>query len=405
MRIISNLLIVLSVSLVVLLNGCGGGGDSSSGGPSSTGANYAGVPAHDLFDTSTSATNYPLTTAAIAKINSGALTENTDVTTANFAAFLPPNISYTPGADATTRMMRPAPAIVPEDGTNPATTTLLSGINTISARIARGTSGTVLPFWADFYVPAGMVAQDFRVLSLSGGITATSGPGIPGFCINDNMGNLKYSYMSSYTLYATTYASTQSPTALSVVRLGPLTRNGILRPYRVFCSGGDGAGVQLQCKLVSGTDTGNLVLGSGAFQVTLTWDTDQTDIDLHVIEPDGDHVYYGNKNSATGQLDHDEQYGFGPENYYVLSTAVPETGQYQIYIHYYTSHASGSVPPTNCLVRIKTQASNQVYTVRLDSKGQAKNVAHVTFDAGHHATIDAGVLGTTRTPSRALPVK
>jgi uncharacterized protein YfaP (DUF2135 family) len=29
--------------------------------------------------------------------------------------------------------------------------------------------------------------------------------------------------------------------------------------------------------------------------VSMGWDTDKTDIDLHVYEPNGNHVYYSNK--------------------------------------------------------------------------------------------------------------
>merc|ERR1712157_69993 len=32
----------------------------------------------------------------------------------------------------------------------------------------------------------------------------------------------------------------------------------------------------------------------------LGWDTDKTDIDLHVVEPSGTEVYYGNRTSSIG---------------------------------------------------------------------------------------------------------
>ncbi|CAD7923936.1 unnamed protein product [Amoebophrya sp. A120] len=50
--------------------------------------------------------------------------------------------------------------------------------------------------------------------------------------------------------------------------------------------------------------------------VWLAWDTDKTDLDLHVIEPTGEEVYYGNRESAMGgYLSRDFTQGYGPEVY------------------------------------------------------------------------------------------
>jgi hypothetical protein len=44
---------------------------------------------------------------------------------------------------------------------------------------------------------------------------------------------------------------------------------------------------------------------TGAVQVTAAWSTD-SDIDLHVVDPSGEEIYYGNRTSSSGgQLDHD----------------------------------------------------------------------------------------------------
>ena len=37
-------------------------------------------------------------------------------------------------------------------------------------------------------------------------------------------------------------------------------------------------------------------------RISMAWDTDNTDIDLWVIEPSGEKVYYGNKTSSQGGL-------------------------------------------------------------------------------------------------------
>ncbi len=68
-------------------------------------------------------------------------------------------------------------------------------------------------------------------------------------------------------------------------------------------------------------------------KVLLFWDTDNTDMDLHVVEPDGEECYYGNrKTKLGGSLDVDVTTGYGPE-IYVMDFANP--GTYEIYIHYY----------------------------------------------------------------------
>ena len=68
-------------------------------------------------------------------------------------------------------------------------------------------------------------------------------------------------------------------------------------------------------------------------RLVLSWDTDNTDLDLHVVTPDGEHAWYGNtvlKNS--GALDMDVTTGYGPE---IFAMPAPIHGRYQVYINYY----------------------------------------------------------------------
>ncbi|KXL86033.1 hypothetical protein AUS15_27495, partial [Escherichia coli] len=68
-------------------------------------------------------------------------------------------------------------------------------------------------------------------------------------------------------------------------------------------------------------------------RLVLSWDTDNTDLDLHVVTPDGEHAWYGNtvlKNS--GALDMDVTTGYGPE---IFAMPAPVHGRYQVYINYY----------------------------------------------------------------------
>lgn len=70
-------------------------------------------------------------------------------------------------------------------------------------------------------------------------------------------------------------------------------------------------------------------------RVVLSWDTDHTDLDLHVVGPDGSHVWYGNRTAENGgALDVDVTTGFGPE---IFATPAPLTGPYQVWVQYYGS--------------------------------------------------------------------
>lgn len=70
-------------------------------------------------------------------------------------------------------------------------------------------------------------------------------------------------------------------------------------------------------------------------RVVLSWDTDATDLDLHVLTPDGGHAFYGDRVLENGgALDVDVTTGYGPE---IFSMPAPRMGIYHIYVNYYGS--------------------------------------------------------------------
>jgi hypothetical protein len=81
---------------------------------------------------------------------------------------------------------------------------------------------------------------------------------------------------------------------------------------------------------------------AGFFTSTLTWNG-VGDIDLHVYEPNGAHVYYRNSQGAAGYLDVDNVVANGPEHYYAScdSTKLQE-GTYTISVANYRAD-SGKV--------------------------------------------------------------
>src|SRR5699024_10344840 len=70
-----------------------------------------------------------------------------------------------------------------------------------------------------------------------------------------------------------------------------------------------------------------------------TWDTDGNDVDLHVVDPRGDHVYYANREAPSGiRLLEDITRGFGPE---VVRTDRVDPGPYHVGVKYYAAGPMG----------------------------------------------------------------
>lgn len=114
-----------------------------------------------------------------------------------------------------------------------------------------------------------------------------------------------------------------------------------------------------------------LDVGTGDVQVSLTWDT-RSDIDLWLIEPNGNKIYYANKISSTGgALDFDNTVEYGPENIFYKNVA--PTGTYKVQVKYYSG-----TPVTNYNVVVKNGSVVNTYEGTLSSSGQLNDV--VTFN-------------------------
>eukprot|EP00978_Attheya_sp_CCMP212_P047651 scaffold422888_cov83-Attheya_sp.AAC.1 len=67
--------------------------------------------------------------------------------------------------------------------------------------------------------------------------------------------------------------------------------------------------------------------------IRLSWNTDTTDIDLHVFDPNGNHAYYGDQGGIPGALiDVDDVNGFGPE---IFTFSDPVPGTYTVAVDSY----------------------------------------------------------------------
>jgi len=84
--------------------------------------------------------------------------------------------------------------------------------------------------------------------------------------------------------------------------------------------------------------------------VLLTWNTDDSDVDLHVTDPSGEECYYEHTTTKLGgRITADVTGGFGPEMF-VLPKAAP--GTYRIEVKYFGSDRTRTSAPSRVLVRI-----------------------------------------------------
>jgi len=117
-------------------------------------------------------------------------------------------------------------------------------------------------------------------------------------------------------------------------------------------------------------------------RVSLTWDADMTDVDLHVVEPTDERAFYGHPSTHIGgRVTRDVTTGYGPEDY-MIHRALP--GKYAIQVHYYGSRQQKVVGPATITATIFTNFGRpnerrEVMTVRLDAPRDMAPVGVVTI--------------------------
>lgn len=128
-----------------------------------------------------------------------------------------------------------------------------------------------------------------------------------------------------------------------------------------------------------------VVLGTGDVQITLTWQS-VNDLDLHVTDPAGEVIYYGNRASASrGTLDVDANAACNNvtnrpvENIYWPSGLAPE-GEYILQVHYFDICQPESTTPFT--VRLLVNGQEQVFESVAQSKGDLLTVTIFTFTPG-----------------------
>jgi von Willebrand factor type A domain/Vault protein inter-alpha-trypsin domain len=117
-------------------------------------------------------------------------------------------------------------------------------------------------------------------------------------------------------------------------------------------------------------------------RVTIAWNTDATDVDLWVIEPDGTKCFYQhNRTKNGGELSQDQTQGYGPERY---QTAKALPGEYKVMVHYYGANPNllGGETHVNVLVTRfagTPQETTARHTVILKKAGEETEVCKVKY--------------------------
>jgi hypothetical protein len=117
-------------------------------------------------------------------------------------------------------------------------------------------------------------------------------------------------------------------------------------------------------------------------RVTISWNTDATDVDLWVIEPDGTKCFYQNRRTRSGgQLSGDQTQGYGPERYQI---AKARAGTYKVLVHYFGTNPNLLAGETHVQIVVTRYAGSaretvERYTVILKRHDQAVEVCQVKF--------------------------
>ena len=104
-------------------------------------------------------------------------------------------------------------------------------------------------------------------------------------------------------------------------------------------------------------------------RIVMSWDVDQTDIDIHVLEPNGEEAYYGHRRTAEGGfVSEDVTTGYGPEEYLKKDL---ERGVYKICSNYFASHQTSLTGAATITVCVYTDWGTkdekfELITFRLD---------------------------------------
>ncbi len=118
-------------------------------------------------------------------------------------------------------------------------------------------------------------------------------------------------------------------------------------------------------------------------RVVLNWDTDNSDMDLHVIDPRGEVCYYShNRTAIGGRISADVTNGYGPEEF-LLRKAIP--GGYQVKANFFGTRQQTAIGATTVVLELYLRygtgrMENKSITLRLDGQGRMVDIGGFTFE-------------------------
>ena len=118
-------------------------------------------------------------------------------------------------------------------------------------------------------------------------------------------------------------------------------------------------------------------------RIILSWDADETDIDIHVLEPNGEEAFYGNRRTQEGGfVGEDVTTGYGPEEYLRKDA---EKGVYKVLSNYFASHQQALTGAATVTATVYTNWSRkdekrQTLTLRLDKPKDKHSIGEVRID-------------------------
>ena len=117
-------------------------------------------------------------------------------------------------------------------------------------------------------------------------------------------------------------------------------------------------------------------------RVVLTWDTDNSDMDLWVTDPEEERCYYGHRQTYLGGIiSQDVTGGYGPEEFMLKKAS---KGNYKIEVNYYGNRSQKQLLPVSLRITFFThygtpQEKKQETTVRLSNQREVIEVGSFEF--------------------------
>ena len=118
-------------------------------------------------------------------------------------------------------------------------------------------------------------------------------------------------------------------------------------------------------------------------RIMMSWDTDETDVDIHVLEPNGEEAYYQNRRTEKGGfVSEDVTTGYGPEEYLCKDA---QKGKYRILANYFASHRQALTGAAIVTATVYTNwgrkdENRQILSFRLDKPKDKHSIGEVTME-------------------------